>query len=663
MKRMIAFIMAVLICLSAVFVTGISALAETTELYSVILYKDSTKQEVLMEKHNLREGDAVYITFDPTREGYTFVSWVNAETNEYVTFTNNVIVVGNCSAEYYIDWSINSYKLVYRGYGEIFEEYDVVYGTPAAEMPVPDGVPSRDGYEFIEWSALPETMPAEKTTIVARWRDTNLEAHFYADLGDAEPFLTVPLLYDDPIFEPDVSPEKTGYTFKGWSFDGENVVSEYELGNIGDEDVSIYAVWEANLYNATFLANGGAFADGSDRKVISVAYNSQIVFNEIPVKNYFVFTGWTPEVGIMNNTNGINFRANWLAEDDIFYTVETYVMGTDGRYTSTSRRFSGAVGTTVTADYTINDGFELNRTKSILTGVVTTDCSLTLKVYIDRCLYDFYVNVDGVKTQETYLYGESVIAPPIPEKEGYTFLSWVPSVPETMPACDYTVTATWTFNDSVHTHTEKTVTVNPTCTENGSEYSVCETCGETIGTETVIPALGHTAGDWVVVLEPTYEAQGKKIKKCTVCNETVEEAVIEKLSAPVTDVDPYAPSVKIRNNPGTVTLKYGEKLRVYAETMNIPSGYNLDWSVSGEGVVITKTETNFCEIQSTSDGTAMLTLTVVDANGEPLKNESGEKISDSQNITSKAGIIQKIIAFFKKLLGLDLTIVQAIKNI
>lgn len=661
MKRIIALFLSVMICMSVVSASSVFVSAETEETYSVTFYVDSTKQTVFYAKSNLKEGSIVSLTSTVEKDGHTFVSWVDANTGEKITLSNgNVLVAPAKNAEYYAEWTINSYKLTYRGYGEVFAEYDVVYGTAADDMPVPEGVPERDGYEFIEWSALPETMPASRQTIVARWRDTNLEAHFYADMDDAEPFVTVPLLYGDPIFEPDTAPKKTGYTFSGWSFDGENVVSEYELGTIGDEDAIIYAVWIPNKYNATFYANGGTFADGTERKIVPVKYNSQIEFDEIPVREMFVFNGWTPVVGIMDNINGINFRANWIDSSDIYYTVRTYVMGTDGKYTSSDKKYKGTVGDTVTADYAVDKGFELNRTKSVLSGVVTTDCSLVLKVYLDRGLYDFSVEIDGVKTTETYLYGESIPALNEPVKDGYTFIGWEPEFPETMPAADYTITAIWKKNDvpSDHTHTEKTVTVAPTCTEDGKRYNVCEICGEKVGEETVIPAKGHSAGEWTVIIEPTNDAKGKKVKTCTDCGATVEEAEIDKLSQ-----NGYNNVVlKIKNKPSAITLKYGETLRVTAETMNIPAGCELEWSVSGEGVVITKTEGDVCEIQVTSSGTAMLTVTVVGENGEAIRNGAGEKISDSQTVTAKAGIIQKIIAFFKKLFGLNKVIVQTLKT-
>ena len=93
------------------------------------------------------------------------------------------------------------------------------------------------------------------------------------------------------------------------------------------------------------------------------------------------------------------------------------------------------------------------------------------------------------------------------------------------------------FADCEHSEA-KTTTIPATCTVAGMTYNVCETCGETIGESTVIPATGHTAGEWEVVLEPTYEADGKQVKKCTVCGEVVEEETIPMLvKNVVTDED------------------------------------------------------------------------------------------------------------------------------
>lgn len=68
----------------------------------------------------------------------------------------------------------------------------------------------------------------------------------------------------------------------------------------------------------------------------------------------------------------------------------------------------------------------------------------------------------------------------------------------------------------------------PTCTEDGYEEVWCSVCNEV--TETVVlPALGHTLGDWQIIAEPTCEETGKQQKVCSVCGEVCEEAEIEAI--------------------------------------------------------------------------------------------------------------------------------------
>ena len=66
-----------------------------------------------------------------------------------------------------------------------------------------------------------------------------------------------------------------------------------------------------------------------------------------------------------------------------------------------------------------------------------------------------------------------------------------------------------------HEHT-KEIVVEATCTESGSKTVVCEDCGETISTE-VIPATGHSFGDWTVTKEATCFEDGEETRTCSVC--------------------------------------------------------------------------------------------------------------------------------------------------
>lgn len=66
-----------------------------------------------------------------------------------------------------------------------------------------------------------------------------------------------------------------------------------------------------------------------------------------------------------------------------------------------------------------------------------------------------------------------------------------------------------------HEHT-KEIVVEATCTEDGSKTVVCEDCGETLSTE-VIPAKGHSFGDWTVTKEATCFEDGEETRTCSVC--------------------------------------------------------------------------------------------------------------------------------------------------
>lgn len=66
-----------------------------------------------------------------------------------------------------------------------------------------------------------------------------------------------------------------------------------------------------------------------------------------------------------------------------------------------------------------------------------------------------------------------------------------------------------------HEHVKENI-VPATCTEDGSKTVVCEDCGETLSTE-VIPAKGHSFGDWTVTKEAACFEDGEETRTCSVC--------------------------------------------------------------------------------------------------------------------------------------------------
>ena len=67
--------------------------------------------------------------------------------------------------------------------------------------------------------------------------------------------------------------------------------------------------------------------------------------------------------------------------------------------------------------------------------------------YVPKKDYTIKWLVDGVETEQTVTEEAAITKPANPEKEGYTFIGWTPEVPDTMPAENLEFTAVWQVNE------------------------------------------------------------------------------------------------------------------------------------------------------------------------------------------------------------------------
>ena len=229
------------------------------------------------------------------------------------------------------------------------------------------------------------------------------------------------------------APVKDGYTFTGWTPEVPDVMPA--------ENLIFTATWKVNSYDAVFDANGGKWDNGSETKTVPTDFNVEIKAPEAPEKQGYIFSKWSPEVGVMDSVDGKKFVAEWIPATDTRYTVETYIMNTLGEYEKDVQTLNGITDSIVTAEYIVESGFALNTEKSVLSGIVAADNSLVLKVYIDRNTYTFITVVDGVSTETLYLYGSMISEPVTPSKTDYKFIEWDGTIPETMPTENVTITA------------------------------------------------------------------------------------------------------------------------------------------------------------------------------------------------------------------------------
>ena len=119
------------------------------------------------------------------------------------------------------------------------------------------------------------------------------------------------------------------------------------------------------------------------------------------------------------------------------------------------------------------------------------------------------------------------------------------------------------------------------------------------------------------------------------------------------------PTLSIRNNPGTATLRYGETLTLTADAENLPNGASIVWSADSDRVTLKPSaDGRTCDVTSAKNGTVTVTVKIVDADGNPVETD-GQEIVDRETVQSKASFLYKLLWFFKRLFGGRMHTVQA----
>ena len=451
--------------------------------YNATFYVDGTEYRVVPTK----VGEQIAKPGDPTKTGYVFTGWnpevgvmgvedvrfdakfsagevsytvetyvmgldgeygaaetknVPATTGEEVTLTPDAregftvagesVLTGKVAADSSLTlkvyYSRNQYKLTVDG-----AESDVYFG---AALEIADPAP-REGYTFTGWSpAVPANMPASDLTLVSQWSENDADYTAYNAAVATAQAKKAETDYDKTYTAESRAALDAALAEKvsGKKYSEQSVVDAAAKA-INDAVASL----EVMTYNATF------YVDGVKYRVVPTKVGEQIVAPKDPSKEGYTFAGWRPSVGVMGTADA-TFEAVFAAAGNTAYTVNTYVMGTDGTYGEpTSDTLTGTTGSTATYAPEAREGFTV-ADESVLSGTIAADGSLVLKVFYSRNQYT--LTAEGVAY--TFYYGAAVsVADPV--KAHYTFAGWDPALPETMPAHDVTVVAKWTEDGADYT--------------------------------------------------------------------------------------------------------------------------------------------------------------------------------------------------------------------
>lgn len=184
--------------------------------------------------------------------------------------------------------------------------------------------PVRTGYIFLGWTGEGITEP-QKTmeipqgstgdrTYTANWQV--IEYTVTLDVSGGDPLDPITYTVETPVILP--TPTSTGYTFLGWTGEGETAPQPTVVlpkGTTGDKTYT--ANWEVNIYAITLDTSGGNALDA-----ISYTIESDPIKLPTPTRVGYNFVGWTgegittPQTEVIiptGSTGNKAYTANWEA--------------------------------------------------------------------------------------------------------------------------------------------------------------------------------------------------------------------------------------------------------------------------------------------------------------------------------------------------------------
>ncbi len=317
-------------------------------------------------------------------------------------------------------WVPNNRKITFIfGNGEVDYSYVLEYGK---ELTYPKD-PVKEGHTFNGWSSDVED-PANSqkdVTFTAQW-EANKYTITFKD-GDVE-LEVISAAYGSKL---DIQePTKKGYTFKGWTINGE-IVDVPET--IPAEDLTFVALWEINQYTITFDTDGGSVVAS-----ITQDYASDITAPAAPTKKGYTFIGWTPALPETMPADNTTLKANWQINK---YTVTFKIAG---KVFQTQTLEYGAK--IVAPEPKVLEGRTFEYWNPTVDATVPDHNVEYEAVYsFNKYTITYYVN-DVIVNTVVVRYGD-IIENYVPTlDDGMTFDGWTDEIPQTMPAHDLEIHGT-----------------------------------------------------------------------------------------------------------------------------------------------------------------------------------------------------------------------------
>ncbi len=324
---------------------------------------------------------------------------------------------------------------------------------------------AKEDFTFNDWTMTTTVNGQKLLAFTAKYEEIPLEDHSVIfDSAGGSPIASV-VAKEGAIIQKPADPVRTGYAFDGWYGISASDPAGYEKVvfpmTMPDNDVRLTAFWKKESYTISFDTVGG-----SKISPLQVLFDEELSGKAPadPVKEHFIFSGWNPAFPEKMPAENLTLQAVWVpAEYSITYDA------------------NGGVW---------KDHFGATETKRTITAI----------------------------------YDAVVSQPEDPTQEDCVFLGWAlkdsesqdpVALPDHMPDTNPVYVALW------HHHTPgdkcRENIVQATCETDGKveEAFYCTGCGEELSRVIrMVPAYGHSWGDWQVTFAPTCSKEGLEERVC-----------------------------------------------------------------------------------------------------------------------------------------------------
>ena len=402
----------------------------------------------------------------------------NAAAKSYEGFTAQAVeqktIAADGSTVVEIKYDRNSYEVTYAyvgtapaGASALPEKATVKYGAPVAVA----AAATAPGYTFSGWSQKEDfTMPAENVTITGSFTangDTAYTVEHYQQNLAGDGYDLVEADTEHLKGETDTTATANPKAYTGFTFDG-TVEGTVASGNIaGDGSLVLKLYYTRNSYEVSYAYTGTVPAGASALPAAaSYKYGADVTVAPQATAPGYTFNGWLEDGKVTASfkmpAGPVQLTGSFTANTDTRYTVEHWTEDLDGEgYTlrETEANLTGVTDTTATAEAKSYEGFRFDEgnENNVLTGVITGDGKLVLKVYYARNSYEVSYDYGAAPTGASqlpgtvsYKYGAEVRVADKATAPGYTFDGWKKDNAEvtsfTMPAGAVQLTGRFTAN-------------------------------------------------------------------------------------------------------------------------------------------------------------------------------------------------------------------------